>query len=702
LQKLGFVRQGVTDLEQIDFKKVLVAGNLDKLATDFATSSFSVDQQFLNGNAGFEYAFDSQEYKDNFRSPIDSSDVRGTGVRLDLTTRLPDGRDNPNVGRPFVVLDNPDIDREKIGRESHRVTTFVKFDAENDWSLPKILGKIIGRHTVTGFYNTQTIDKLDITDRLSVFPRKDAKIFADSFNASTTLSRSFQSIVYVGPSMLNAGSANELVFSPPSIDFFRDDRTMLVRAVDVEASLESGATETVTKDISVRTGFISSGSIQNQVIDSKAVIMHSHWLSGNVVTMFGWRDDETKTYFEGSPPLNFDRETILSQLRIPMEPTGESSGSSFSSSVVVHSPIQWKMPLGAHISLHYSQSENFQPVAQRVNALGMNVGSPAGETKDFGFSLSLLEDKFNIRVNLYDAAASNVSSTEGSATLRRVLGNQGIPIGSLVQDVEAGLAPESVLQKFIDTIPEATKKVTNAEILFAPDGVKRVGYQFQIPGNMVATEETASEGTEIELTYSPTPNWRIAFNAAQQKAALSNLAPGFREFYKPFILLLPEVENLPISPGDPETIGFVMRTGGILPFNALVARDNTAVSELREWRWTAITNYQFSEGRFQGLGVGAAIRWQDSVALGFPLDDVDGVLIPDLGSPYMGETQMLGDVWVSYQHKVFGDKTWDIQLNLRNIGGDNIIPIRSQPDGSFAQVRYANAKRLIISTGISF
>jgi hypothetical protein len=102
--------------------------------------------------------------------------------------------------------------------------------------------------------------------------------------------------------------------------------------------------------------------------------------------------------------------------------------------------------------------------------------------------------------------------------------------------------------------------------------------------------------------------------------------------------------------------------------------------------------------------VGAAVRWQDEVAIGFPVivDPVAGP-VPDVGNPFYGPTETNFDAWIGYSRKLFGKYQWSIQLNLKNIGvGNELVPIWAQPDGSIASWRINEPQKWTLTNTISF
>jgi hypothetical protein len=84
----------------------------------------------------------------------------------------------------------------------------------------------------------------------------------------------------------------------------------------------------------------------------------------------------------------------------------------------------------------------------------------------------------------------------------------------------------------------------------------------------------------------------------------------------------------------------------------------------------------------KGWGVGGAARWQDKVAIGYPVitDPVLG-LVTDIKHPYLGSDEIAYDGWLSYQRRIFRGKIgWKLQLNIKNLLNDNLlIAVKANP-----------------------
>ncbi len=234
-------------------------------------------------------------------------------------------------------------------------------------------------------------------------------------------------------------------------------------------------------------------------------------------------------------------------------------------------------------------------------------------------------------------------------------------------------------------------------------------YGFTNPAGYTITGNTKSEGFELEFTANPTKNWRITLNAAKTEAIKAEIGGA-------------QYDEL-ISFLDEKMAGFAgdMRrwNGEHVPSNTLRTaynsfrsrwtlmklQENAAASELRKWRFNVVTNYSFTEGKLNGLGVGAAYRWQDEVILGYPVStDSMGLAVFDLDNPYYGPAEDGLDFWISYKRDLSEKVSWKIQLNVRNaFASDGVVPISVQPDGkTWASVRTKPVQEWFLTNTFSF
>jgi len=227
------------------------------------------------------------------------------------------------------------------------------------------------------------------------------------------------------------------------------------------------------------------------------------------------------------------------------------------------------------------------------------------------------------------------------------------------------------------------------------------------PGQSVV-QSFVSEGIELDIVGSLTKNWSVALNVGQQETVTSNSAQYSAEFVRSVLNNIKgsTLQYLIDSPVQNEAETFLDRwtRQQFNPMNALVGKDGQVSAEQRKYRANFVTNYRFTEGAFKGYSVGGALRWQGKVATGYKIEvDNDGVIIPNLNSPFWGPDELNGDVWLGYSRR-FRDKIdWKVQLNIRNLIRDSgYIPVITNPDGNVAVVRNPNPQEIFLTNTFSF
>ncbi len=245
-----------------------------------------------------------------------------------------------------------------------------------------------------------------------------------------------------------------------------------------------------------------------------------------------------------------------------------------------------------------------------------------------------------------------------------------------------------------------------------PDGTV-VTYAATAPQGFSVTEDTESKGYEFELTANPTSNWRISFNASQTEATRRNVGgknlSDMIEYLDSMFLgsngdllpaaLLPQWGNA----------GLTVYKNVYQPFRSqysqLKLTEGTATPEIRKWRFNLVTNYAFTDGALKGFSVGAGYRWQDKVAIGYPVvEEGPNMYGFDLKHPVYGPEEDAIDVWAGYERALTDKINWRIQVNVRNLGaGDELIPISLQADGKTpAAYRIAPCQEWFVTNTFSF
>jgi hypothetical protein len=507
-----------------------------------------------------------------------------------------------------------------------------------------------------------------------------------------------------------------------------------------------------------RNALTTNARLRRNKVESKAFVWQAHLFDGGLVGTYGYREDtagssEFSQQASSRPApgfLNWDP----SFYTLNGKTWNELSGTSRSYSIVGHldelpgiKNLAEKLPV--RVSLFYNKAENFQPFAGRKDVYGEEIPLPAGTTKDLGILLETKDGKYSLKVNKYETEVMNASSSalngswfigasqqwsgnwvnifelnwngdnSGTAALPGVTSSrydwQDANVGAF-REQQAITAWRQWQQNPI------ARKVTDA---WGIDVNNRTsGLSSTTPSGFTIQEDSFSEGYEIEFNAQPTRNWRFTLNASKTFATRSNIGgANLAEFVQAYETFLNKtaVDNLGNTwrPGGDLRIwwGGAGNETALFQWNKEVGshylarhlQEGSNVPELREWRINAISNYDFTEGRLKGVSVGAAIRYQSAVIIGYPaIPNPDTsvaypVYIFDIENPYEGPSETDVDLWVGYGRKILRNIDWRIQLNVRSVGkGNDLIPITTQPDGTPAGYRIAPRQYWTLSNSFRF
>jgi hypothetical protein len=385
-----------------------------------------------------------------------------------------------------------------------------------------------------------------------------------------------------------------------------------------------------------------------------------------------------------------------------------------------------KLPIG--ISLFYNHSTDFQPASQRVDVYGEPLAAPEGVTKDYGILLETLDGRFSLKINKYETTSTGASSsalngawfignsqawaanwvnryefnwtsdTVGGAVTVNDPTNSEYNYGQAPGETPAQAAAReaSVITAWRAWQQSVDPRFYTAWGINLTDHTKSV--TATTPNGFSVTEDSTSKGYEFELNAAVTKNWRVSMNASKADATRENIG-GTN------LIAFVTAYQKALNGGAPGGVGDLRIWWGgagnettLQEWNANIGseyaqrtlQEGSSVPELRKWRWNAITNYDFDHGWAKGVNVGGGIRYESSVVIGYkPVPGATaGTISFDIDNPYEGPADTNFDLWVGYNHKVWRNVNWNIQLNIRNVGvGNELVPITTEPDGTPATYR---------------
>ena len=702
--------QELLDPTVFNFFDLLIDGPNKSEHQNFNATIVTLEQTLLDGAVGFELGVDRQYYY----STADAATTGfsdGQALAVDMNTTLINGQPNPNLGRPYISSDSLDNASDRNTRESFRATVYAIFDARKHMR-ESFLSRLIGRNTFTGLYTNQSVYKDFRKWRGYVASGQHSAALLGT-NAATGLPNAGLSFIvglhYLGDSLLTRPQLAGANIS--NITVVQEPRAGLQGSY-WNPSVNNGAGGFVTTPFSIVSryydgpGYMWSPSSRKERTDiaSRAFVWQGQMLDGIIVPTVGWREDVAKAYNSGPPPTNPVTAHALPDsplFVVPKIPTTNVEGETLSWGVVIHTPksLAKHLPAGLNFDVFYNKSDNFQAGAGRTDVFGRNQPSLSGQTKDYGFLISVLDDKFILRVNKYESAVQNDSV---------VILNRFFP-----GDVEAGYWDSASRAYNIINHPAAVA-AWNANL---PSELFQKGWAFartptldgyttfnNRPGGGIELADTVSTGMEYELTYNPTPNWRISINASKQDAVRSNIGKDLDEWIATRrVVWEGPAGDLEREGAGGATLRDYARANIIVPYETFKNQSGGPAQEVRKWRWNAITNYTFSTGLLKGFSVGGGIRWQDKVAIGFPVHLVNGIAQFDVKSPYYGPTETNIDVWLGYEHRLSKRIGWRAQLNVKNLNiGDKLIPVYAQPDGTIGGARLAESRLFYLTNTFTF
>ncbi|MDQ8202192.1 TonB-dependent receptor plug domain-containing protein [Pelagicoccus sp. SDUM812003] len=805
----AYKSKSLADTSVFDFKNHLIDGPNKSEESDFDTLYLSLSHTFMDGRFGYDLSYFNQN-----RHQFQTSSV-GNAIRLDVNSHLQDLSVNPNAGRPYVesVYDWGTSFQEQK-RDAARLTAFARHDFQSDgqdgW-LPRLLG----RHTVTGLLSEENAE----TDSRSYVPYVLGGAYRAYQNPEDVERNnpSLRTVHYLGDRIDmrdSAAGANipalKAVQMPPSqTSVYTFDSHWNAPGVDPAAAWTNPWTGDDSSQAFNPDNYVgwvnmpmdvmdvmSSGTVDDWTtsasrsrseVKSEALIWQGHFWDGSVVGTYGWRKDTptkwtvdaARTYREKAPGSfsedgfrNLSPDTIYygepnSEGEYPQVSRGyvlpsngiETPGQTQTASLAVHLNPLIGDRLPFNVSLYYNTSENFQPLAGRVDLYGNAIPSPSGNTEDYSVLIATKDNKYSLKVTEYKTELQDSNLTAGIATwkityftnlgtewAKRAYYNlsgsiwdeeytkEDIPdlepwnawqeggwnyYGPYVDNVDQGpMIEEAAIASWfdmLDNLPEGYAEAWSLEnyelALTKPSSVQPAGLAF--------TENSVSKGTEFEFVAQPSDQLRLTFNARKSEASRSNVGGDalndFVAFLDSWILEDYDADgNRIYNAGDVRR--YWLADGDSMRNDYLSFRYDYGLTKLLEgqsnpefakWNFNAVATYSFKDGFLGGWYVGGGYRWTDEKVIGYSLNyvDVDGqqTAVTDLDNPYYADAEDAVDVWFGRSMKLNDKVDWRIQVNVRDLFQDgDLIPLTVQPDGTPGVSRIPGSTEWTVSNSFSF
>ncbi|MDQ8198601.1 TonB-dependent receptor plug domain-containing protein [Pelagicoccus enzymogenes] len=390
----------------------------------------------------------------------------------------------------------------------------------------------------------------------------------------------------------------------------------------------------------------------------------------------------------------------------------------------------------------YNESENFALTRPTTDSFGRPNPPASGLTEEYGFGMSLFEDKLDLKFNFYDTRQKDQLGTGAAIRLEQRIPNfendvldvikeqdlarqRGEATAFTIADWQEIRLIDGVLTTVNPALGTGQQLVVDGVPQTNPDGSPTIEYTYEYErlNNLGVTRDSVSEGWELSATYNPNKNLRISANVSRLENELTNIerqsieyvglrSEYWQQFFDRGFHTNGDSDSTVYGPDEtPAPDSNLLVTNLYNRFGTelldAIRSEGTSGPGISEYNARLTANYSFREGMLKGFSVGTNLRWEsgkifgynlivrdaDSLPEGFPTTDINrnGVLDEgeiiivqdDFNNPLESDAIVTGGMSFAYRGKLHGDKVnWRIQLNVDNLfkQGDDLRPIRLRPD----------------------
>lgn len=672
----------ITDQSLYDWTSVnLVAPNFVQRKGE--TSSVQLEQVILN--TGRQSLAAQGAWLKEKISTVDRRFLGTGGASLqpyiDVNERLLDGTPNPYFLRTYIGGSPPSTSFGRSNSDSYRGTLAYELDLSREKNVLRWLG----RNRFTGFSEYRAFEggSIGFQDIVS-----STHPWMGAFTSRNSAPYKVYPRYYVGD---NVGQNVDYAPGRPGSAPY----TLPLRYYN-------GVTGQWINDPTSYDLYYNSGRYNKRILSTYGGVWQGFFLDGRIVPLIGIRQDFNRTR-EANNAINPTAATNGYYDYSPVYQYGtndwvKNKGRTDNQGVVVK-PLSW-------LSLSYNQANSFSPGSTTYDVYGLPLPDPRGESKDYGFSIRLFNDKLVITAKQFETVDIGRSTSELNTIVQRAMrvdrrsssGDPGL--------TDWYISRLQILNPEWDqaTLVSETLKATGADYDYLRSHINRTHGD---------ASNSYSRGKEIEITYNPTSYWRMKVTASQSNPINGIMSPAVQNYID---------ERMPVwtTIKDPVTGQLWWQTAAD---NGTVARDwytnnvnanlKLAValqgkrrSQTREYHVSYLTNYSFAgvtdNKWIKPLDVGGSVRWQDKAAIGYmgAAPEADGVVREyDPNKPVWQKGETFVDLFFKYRIKLPNGKGRCIlQLNVNNVFEDGgLRAVAVNPDATPWAFRIIDPRQFIVS-----
>lgn len=693
-------------------------------------ANVSLDQGILNtprNRLDLNLAWRREDQDDYRRQFIGQLDGVGTTVNIDVNERLPDGRVNPYFLRPFIGGVNPQSFRKPVFSDNYRAQLAYQLDLRHEKNLLKWIGlqRALGyteyRMNIAAPSNLRYHDT--VTDNANFQPGL-ANLLPTTSLANNN-GALFYPLYYMGNTR---GGGVEYANSGP---------TQFNGKFQASYVGPTSTTYNLAEPITIQEVYFALGQ-QKKKVRTAGGSLQSFLFNERIVTTFGQRRDRVNTqdnlptalsggFIETANLWNFG---VNKRWRF---------GDTKTKGVVVKPFRGWEFiereanqgsgltrffaQTLRGLNLHYNQSDSFLPADTAYNLFLRELPNPTGESKEYGFSLNLFDNRFSMRLTHQETLQVNTRAGTGVIATRAL----AIDFDNSGQNLTFGLFDLATgWQQQINPSLTLAQAQENA--------AKQIGYTTAFinsaAGKSIADASDAlSRGWELELQFNPNRYWTLKATGNQQEAIDSNISLFMQQFINDRLPFWTTV-RIPTDrlPDGSQLVGagnlwWTTATGSNgmpvnyfttnvqTPLNLAITTQGKKKPQTREYRFRVITNYQLAgltglsgdRPWLKRMSVGGSYGWSSKGAIGYlaGAPDADGVVRTlDRTRPYYDKPVGNLDLTVSYRVRLFSNRVGTaFQLNVRNVTENGHLQgVAVNPDGRFYSYRITDPRQFIFTT----
>ncbi|MBI5381650.1 MAG: TonB-dependent receptor [Opitutae bacterium] len=710
--------------------------------------------QMLVAQAGF-FREDSDRYQ---RTPIGNTGTSGQSGQLfvDVNERLLDGSPNPYFGRPYIGVTEPITRLLPSTWDTYRAQIAYRLDLRQEKSWLKWLG--LHQFTAYDEYKYRVSRAYGYRDVLS---SNHSWTATGLTGFAANQGRAVQSNVTNGPQAganivrgyfryyVGDNAGTNIDYAPG--DFRYGSYPFVWGGYTVASSLPVAGSGVFVRDpatLSQMATTDSTGGNSNlkQIIKTPGAVLQSQFLNGNLVTTFGFRQDQVYSKNGYSPALLINGNTQFDYATINHWADGDyryNIGRTKTAGLVARPfrQLNFVKQMGQGtgfsrfvadalrgLSFTYNKSDNFFPQPPAVDLFLKPLPNITGKGKDFGFWLNMADGKFVLRFNRWETKQLNA------------------------RDGEANTVAQRVLRLDLDISADAYQLYDRADAWFRllnptwSDQQVRdaVAQQMQLPialydqlitnfraGTIAATNDVVAKGTEVELNFNPVRFWTVSGSVTETRSISSNISDAVQQWINRRMPVWTSIvdPNTNTSLGTGQSVGWVSTPdnpnhlwwlhnyGGSqtaaqnyasfvdAPYRVIKQQEGKSKPSVRRYNFKVSSSYQLAgltdHRILKGFRVGGAVRWEDKGAIGYYGKQQLPATITDLDpdKPIYDKAHWYFDAFVSYRTKLWANKIGaTFQLNVRNLQeGGRLQAIGAFPDGTPNAYRIVDPRQYILS-----